>query len=155
RTRELSAMVAGSGSIGPRNWRGQVLRSRTERWVRSLVKEARAGTATASMGSALEIVAHHREPDGRLPGERTAAVELINLLRPTLAVGRYIVFTALALHLHPEHRERLQTGEDAEAEAFVQEVRRYFPFFPFVGGKVMEPFDWRGHRFGEGDWVLL
>src|SRR5690606_31064105 len=62
---------------------------------------------------------------------------------------------ALALHLHPEYRERLQTGEDAEAEAFVQEVRRLFPFFPFVGGKVMEPFDWRGHRFDEGDWVLL
>ena len=38
---------------------------------------------------------------------------------------------------------------------FVQEVRRFYPFFPLVGGRVMEPFEWRGHRFGRNDWVLL
>lgn len=33
RTRELGAMIDGAGSVGPRQWRGQVLRTRTERWL--------------------------------------------------------------------------------------------------------------------------
>lgn len=37
----------------------------------------------------------------------------------------------------------------------MQEVRRHFPFFPFVGGRAREEFDWRGRHFTEGTWVLL
>src|SRR3546814_11580671 len=75
--------------------------------------------------------------------------------RPTVAIARYVIFAALALHRRPDCRERLIAGSDAEREAFVQEVRRFFPFFPFVGGRVREGFDWRGHPFREGEWVLL
>ena len=38
---------------------------------------------------------------------------------------------------------------------FVQEVRRFYPFFPVIGGRVRQPFEWRDHRFALGDWVLL
>jgi fatty-acid peroxygenase len=34
-------------------------------------------------------------------------------------------------------------------------VRRLAPFFPLIGGRVREPFAWRGHRFASGDWLLL
>jgi fatty-acid peroxygenase len=37
----------------------------------------------------------------------------------------------------------------------VQEVRRYYPFFPSVAGHAREPFTWHGHRFAKGDWVML
>ena len=60
-----------------------------------------------------------------------AAVELINLVRPTVAVSWYIVFAALALHEHPGYREKLRTGDDAYAGLFVQEVRRFYPFAPW------------------------
>jgi cytochrome P450 len=40
-------------------------------------------------------------------------------------------------------------------EAFVQEVRRFYPFFPMVGGRSLEEFEGRGHRFEKGAWVLL
>jgi fatty-acid peroxygenase len=33
----------------------------------------------------------------------------------------------------------------------VQEVRRFYPFFPFVSGRVLTEFAWRGHRFARGD----
>lgn len=155
RTRELTAMISGSGSVGPRNWKGQFLRSRTERWVRDLLGQVRAGQTEAPPGSALRIVASHRDPDGELLDERSAALELINFLRPTVATARYIVFSAHALHTHPEYRDQLRATNGCEEEAFVQEVRRHYPFFPFVGGLVRAPFDWRGHTFQEGDWVLL
>ncbi len=155
RTRELTAMISGSGSVGPRNWKGQLLRSRTERWARNVISQVRAGQTEAPPGSALDIVASHRDSDGELLDERPAALELINFLRPTVATARYVVFSAHALHTHPEHREDLRATGEREEEAFVQEVRRHYPFFPFVGGLVREPFDWRGHPFQKGDWVLL
>jgi fatty-acid peroxygenase len=82
-----------------------------------------------------------------------AAVELLNVLRPTVAVARFVTFAALALHEHPRSKQKLRS--DDYLEHFVQEVRRYYAFFPFIGGHVREPFDWRGHRFTEGTWVLL
>ena len=61
-----------------------------------------------------------------------------------------------ALHLHDVPERRAEILEDAAArERFVQEVRRLTPFIPCMGGKVSEPFEWRGHRFRRGDWVLL
>jgi fatty-acid peroxygenase len=38
---------------------------------------------------------------------------------------------------------------------FVQEVRRFYPFFPLVGGRAREGFEWQGHRIPVGRWVLL
>ena len=38
---------------------------------------------------------------------------------------------------------------------FVQEVRRFFPFFPAVAGRVRETFEWRGYRFDRGTHVML
>jgi fatty-acid peroxygenase len=71
-----------------------------------------------------------------------------------VAVARYIVFGALAMHQHPEWRGRL-ASDDAALEMFVEEVRRFYPFFPAVGGRVLVPFDWEGFYFAKGDWVLL
>jgi fatty-acid peroxygenase len=82
-------------------------------------------------------------------------VELINVVRPIVAVSRFIVFAALALHQHPEWRARLAGAPDDVIEAFVQEVRRVSPFFPFIGGRVREQFAWSGRSFAQGEWVLL
>ena len=153
RTREFVSMFEGAGAVGPRNWRGQMLRHRTERWVRGLVDQARAGTLRPPDGSALHVVATHRDRDGQLLTTETAAVELINVLRPTIAVGRFVIYAALALHEHPEWRERVR--DDEQLRWFVQEVRRYYPFFPLVGGRVVDGFTWRGERFRRGDWLLL
>ncbi|MBB2962639.1 hypothetical protein [Methylobacterium sp. R2-1] len=69
------------------------------------------------------------------------AVELINVLRPTVANARYIVFSAMALHDHPDRRAAVADGKEA-ADRFTYEVRRFFPFIPFIGGRVREPFTW-------------
>lgn len=152
----FSAMIDGAGSIGPRNWRGQFRRARAERWVTRIVVDTRAGTIAPPKDSALRAISCHREPDGQLLDETTAAVELINILRPTVAIARYVVYAAIALHDHPRYRERFQEApDDAELECFVQEVRRLCPFFPFIGGRVLEPFEWKGHRFEPGTWVIL
>ena len=153
RTREFVAMFEGAGAVGPRNWRAQLLRHRAEQWVRGLVEQVRDGSLRPPPESALHVVATHRDRDGARLSVDAAAVELINVLRPTIAVGRFVVYAALALHEHPEWRERVT--DDEQLRWFVQEVRRYYPFFPVIGGRVLQEFSWRGRHFSQGAWLLL
>ncbi len=155
RTREFASMIEGAGAVGPRNWWGQLLRARTEDWIQRVIKQVRSGEIRVPEGSAAHVVAWHRDLNGELLEPEVAAVELINLLRPTVAVARFITFAALALHEHPEARRRLRDGDEAYLDWFVQEVRRFYPFFPVVGGRARTGFEWRGHHFGKGTWVLL
>jgi fatty-acid peroxygenase len=133
----------------------QLLRRRTERWIGRIVEEVRSGRREAADGSALEVIASHRDHNGKPLDTAVVAVELINILRPTVAIAHYVTFAALALHEHPEAAESVRTGGDAERERFVQEVRRLAPCFPLVAGRVVEPFEWRGYDFTEGRWLLL
>jgi fatty-acid peroxygenase len=145
RSRDFSAMIDGAGAIGARFARGMLARYRVERWLRDEIARLRARGEDDSPAS---CIAHHREPDGRPLDERVAAVELINLLRPTVALARWVTFAVLALHQSPLLRPRLLLH-------VVQEVRRFYPFFPAVGGRVRVPFEWRGRRFEPGEWVML
>lgn len=155
RTREISAMIDGAGAVGPRFVHGMLRRAHTEEWARDIVAAVRSGRFHVRADSAAFVISHYREPDGNLLDIKTAAVELINVLRPTVAVARYVTFAAHALELYPQWRSVLQSDGDESIEAFVQEVRRFYPFFPMVGGRALEEFEWRGHRFERGNWVLL
>lgn len=155
RAQEMGAMIDSAGSAGPRNWQAQLSRHRTEKWARDIIEQTRNGCKTVPEQCAVAVIARHRDIDGQLLSVRAAAVELLNILRPVVAVARFITFAALALHQHPQCRSRLSTGDERYTEFFVQEVRRFFPFFPCIGGRVRQPFDWKGHHFEEGEWVLL
>jgi fatty-acid peroxygenase len=151
---DLHAMIEGPAVVGPRHWRGLLARRRGERWIADVIERTRIGTHRAPAGSALTVIAEHRDARGRLLPRRIAAVELLNVLRPVVAVDRYIVFAALALHDHPAWRQRVR-DDDAATEQFVQEVRRYYPFFPAAAARVRRSFDWQGHHFPRGRRVLL
>jgi len=155
RTDDLRAMIEAPAAVGPRHRRGRSARNRAEHGLAVLVERVRAGTSVAPEGSALQAVARHRDLDGQLLDSRVAAVELLNLLRPTVAVDRFIIFAALALHANPQWRRRLRSGDGQDAEHFVQEVRRFYPFFPMQAARVHTPFDWQGLHFPPGRRVLL
>jgi fatty-acid peroxygenase len=154
-TSEFSAMVTGARGVGPRTWKALFLRQRTERWVQGVIREIREGKRQPPESSAAYVIATPRDLSGELLPVEVAAVELINIFRPTVAVARFIAFAAHALYHYPESRRYIDSAIDAEAELFVQEVRRFYPFFPFIGGRVREPFDWHGHHLESGTWVML
>lgn len=145
RIRDIVAMIDGSGAAGPRHWRGRVGRARAEWWLMRQLQAVRAHKLEAH--GALRTLA-----DSDLDA-RTAAVELLNLLRPTVAVARYIAFAALALHEYPHSAELV--GSDSLVEPFVHEVRRFYPFFPAVMARVRDAFEWHGVQFAEGERVML
>ncbi|GAA3760950.1 fatty-acid peroxygenase [Spinactinospora alkalitolerans] len=156
--RDLVAMVDGFATPGPRHWRARWARGRREAGLAGLVEDVRGGAVTAQPGSALDVVARHRDADGEPLHPRVAAVELLNVVRPTVAVCWFVAFAAHALHLWPRHRARLREGGEegaAYAEAFVQEVRRFYPFAPFIGGRAAADLTWRGEPIPAGALVLL
>jgi fatty-acid peroxygenase len=154
RASEFNAMVDGTGSIGPRNWKGHLLRRRTERWARKVIAEVRDGARQAPQGSALQVIASFRDENGQPMDLASAGVELINVLRPTVANARYVAFAAMALRDRPELAPEI-ASDDAALERFVHEVRRFYPFIPLMAGRVIEEFDWRGRHFARGEWVFL
>ncbi|NVI88695.1 cytochrome P450 [Actinomadura sp. BRA 177] len=152
-TRMLDALIEAPAAVGPRYLRGRAARKLADRWAAAHVTRARE---RVERGTALGEIASYRDTDGNLLPPDVAGVELLNVLRPTVAVARFVVFAAMALHGNPEWRHRLAMDDDPELlEAFVQEVRRFYPFFPLVAARAVRDFDWRGHRFPKGRRVLL
>lgn len=155
RTREIAALFDHAGSVGFRHLWPRSARKRADHWVAQIIGNIRSGHAHPPEQTAAHIISWYRDSDGELLPPHVAAVELMNVVRPTVAVSVYITFVAHALQEHPELRERLASGDEGYAECFVQEVRRFYPFFPAVAARVIQTFEWNGYRFPEGRRVLL
>lgn len=155
RTGQLAAMFDHAASFGLAHLWSRLARNRAERWSRDLIGQVRARRLWPSEETALSVIAWHRDPGGALLDPHTAAVELLNVLRPVVAVSVYVVLVALALHERPSQRERLSGDDDAFVAAFVDEVRRFYPLVPWIGARVARDFEWRGYRFPRGVRVLL
>ena len=147
---ELARIVDGFGG-DPRAYpRGWVARARCDRWARRLVEETRSGTRNPPPGSALAVWA------ATDLSARVAGVELLNVLRPTVAVAWLGAFAGLYLDEAPSWKERLRTGRTTDDHvAFAQEVRRCAPFVPVLAGKVRRAATHQGIRLRRGDRVVL
>lgn len=151
---QLAAMIDGAGGVGKRHWQARRARKEAENWLMELIRGQRAGMLVADHDRPLAVVAGYEDMNGEVLEERVAAVELLNLLRPTVAVSRFVIYAALELLAHPHWRQRLQQ-DDSALEPFAQEVRRLHAFFPFTAARVRKDFEWRGYAFKEGTRVLL
>lgn len=152
---QLSALFEAGGAVGLRHWRGRVDRDQVEKWVQGMIQAVRKGSLEAAADTPLYKISFHRDLSGQLLRLDVAAVELVNILRPIVAIAVYITFCALALYEHPEAREKLKNGSNEDYRMFVQEVRRYYPFFPMAVAKVRDDFLWNGHDFRKDTRVLL
>lgn len=151
RAAQLGSLYA--DAVSRHHLRARRSRRDAERWIETEIDALRAGRA-GGRGEALRAVAVHRDADGTPLPARVAAVELLNLLRPTTAVSVWIVFAAHALHRHPAWRDALR-AQPGLVECFVQEVRRHYPFFPLIAARARDGFEWEGVRFAAGRLALL
>ena len=153
----MADIVDGFGVIGPAYVKAAVARRRCDTWAVGLIRAAR-DRATGQPASWVEQVASFVDVDGDLLSEKTAAVELLNVLRPTVAVAWLASFAVMALVEHPDWRERIRTDNTEHGgvgEAFAHEVRRYYPFVPVLAARARHDLDFAGHRVLTGDRILL
>jgi len=135
RATTLATLYEDVAEFGWRHLRARLARRDSNRWAAALVESVRDGSRVPPDRCALVRFAHHRDLDGEPLHADVAAVELLNVLRPTIAVARYITFAVHALHTSPGCAERVWRDPDHELEPFVQEVRRHYPFFPLVAAR--------------------
>lgn len=138
-------------------------RAYSDRHAARLIRAVREGSLHASADTALQRWARHRDQDGRLLDERLAGIELQNVLRPMIAVARFVAFAAKELHERPAWRERI-AAEAAErgslldgplAVAFAQEVRRTAPFVPMLPGWARTDVEFGGEHVPAGARIVI
>lgn len=154
-SQDMVAMVDAFGSVGPRQVRGRLARRRQERRLAAVVTLVRSGEIEATPDSLLQHMAALTDPSGRALDPHTCAVELLNVIRPTVAVAWFIAYAGHALALEPHLRPGLAEGRASTAEAFAHEVRRFYPFAPFVGARAREASRWGEVELRPGDLALL
>ncbi|MGE7983435.1 cytochrome P450 [Solibacillus sp. NPDC093137] len=152
---DFRAMFESATAIGPSHWAGRHARNRVEKWMGNLIDQVREGKLNPEEGTALYTFSMHRDLEGNLLDQEVASVEVINILRPIVAIAVYITFSALAAHHYPEERKKLQSGNEKNTQMFVQEVRRFYPFFPFAAAEVKTDFTWKDYTFEKGTLTLL
>jgi fatty-acid peroxygenase len=153
--RRLAAVLDGFATPGPAYVRAVAARRQVGRWAGQLVRRVRTGELHPPPGSALQAAATLRHVDGRLLPERTAGVALLNVVRPTVAVAWFVAFAGKALHEHPEWRRRIADGDEVALAAFVQEVRRLYPFVPVLAARTRSAQDVLGVPLPRGGLVVL
>ena len=162
--RRLATVVDGFGVAGPAHLEARWSRRRSDAWAARVIHGARRGEPVAGRGSLLELAAWWRDADGHLLPVRTAAVELQNVLRPTVAVARFVAFGARQLVLGRDWRARLRaereergpcSGPGPLAVAFAQELRRASPFVPVLAAVARREFPVHDVVVPEGATVLL
>lgn len=153
RTEQLSMMFDQAGAI--KHFASRKARKKAQSWICNLVTDVRDGKHFVTEGSPVYQFIWFKDINGELLSPKIAAVEILNLLRPTVAVSLFLVFSTHALILHPECRQRLKTQEPGFLDNFVNEVRRYYPFFPALFARVKQDFDWNGMFFKQGTRVML
>lgn len=153
--KDLGALFESAGAAGPNHWRGRNARNRIEKWLQELTEKVRNGEIDTPKHTILHAFVWHRDVQNNLLEPETVAVELINILRPIVAISIYIAFIAHALDHHPTEKEKVKSRGEQYAGMFIQEVRRFYPFFPFAVAKVKQDFIWNGYTFAEGTMTLL
>jgi fatty-acid peroxygenase len=84
-----------------------------------------------------------------------AGVELLNILRPTVAVAYFGAYAAQALEAHPAWKDRLARGRTGDLRAFEHELRRWYPFTPLLTGRLLKDYEWAGTRFPRRSFMAL
>src|SRR5690625_5205304 len=155
RAKDLASLFESAVAVGPAYWVGRNSRNSLDKWISELIDEVRNGEVNMHDNTILYRFAWHYDMNGDLFNSKTAAVEIINLLRPIVAISIFINFLMLAVHHYPEEAEKLKFGDEHYKARFVQEVRRFYPFFPVIAARVKEDFIWKHYKFKEGTLMIL
>ncbi|CAM3860035.1 cytochrome P450 [Nocardioides zeicaulis] len=147
-SRRLATVVDGFGGAGTAYARAWAARLQLDRWARDLVGRARRDPGSVRDDTVLADIA--RGPGSGLD-PHLAGVELLNVLRPTVAVAWPGTFLARDLAGLADH----STLGDEARRSLGHEVRRTAPFVPALAGLVRRDTSFDGVALAPGDLLVL
>src|SRR5699024_11527049 len=91
------SMISGAVTSPTDHIKGITDRNESEKWAQDLIKDARENTVQGKEHLALYTFANATDLDGELLPVETAAVELLNIIRPTVAFTVWVALIGYAL----------------------------------------------------------
>jgi fatty-acid peroxygenase len=152
---DLWLTIQGPAYFGLKHFRARKARVRLEKWLQQILQDVRDLKCIVPEDTAAYQFAHATHANGRRMNLATAAVDMMNAVRPAVAVASFIAFAALALHRNPEWKEKLEADDEKWSAPFAHEVRRFYPFVPFLAARVKTDFTWKGHQFKKDRIALI
>ncbi len=131
-------------------------RERVEKFLEHQIKAVREGEQYAAPNTALYEFAHWKDLNDKPMDLHLCAVDLMNVVRPLVAVNRFVSYAVKALIEFDQERLKLQVTKDQNyAYKFAQEVRRIFPFVPFLPGRLKQNIEFDGYSLKKNTLIIL
>lgn len=149
------AMFEGTVNSASDHVNGLVGRKRSEKWAEGLIKDAREHPLDTNKNLALYVFASATDLKGNLLPLKTAAVELLNIIRPTVAITVWVDLLGHALFSKQDVYQKLAANFAELQDSFIDELRRYYPFFPMVPAISIRDIEIDGYLIPKDSWVVL
>src|SRR5690606_23425908 len=107
----LTSMFSDAGSP-KKHFLSRSARKKGESWISSIVKGIREKSSNVTEGSPIEVMANYRNFKGELLPVHVATVEILSLLRPTVAVSVYLLFSIHGLETNPSWKTKINRNEE-------------------------------------------
>lgn len=130
-------------------------RKESEKWAQELIKEARKHPVPGKENRALYTFANATDLNGELLPVEVAAVDLLNIIRPTVALTVWVALMGHALFAKEGIYNALQADFANLQDPFIQEMRRYYPFFPMLPAISISDVEIDGYEIPKDSWVVL
>lgn len=149
------SMISGTFTSPIDHIKGVEDRKKSEKWAQDLIKEAREHPVPGKENHALYAFASATNLDGELLPVDVAAVELLNIIRPTLALTVWAALMGHALFSRSDIYEKLSENFEDLQDSFIQEMRRFYPFFPALPAISLQEVEVDGYVIPKDSWVAL
>lgn len=149
------SMISGTFTSPIDHIKGVENRKKSEQWAQRLIEDARANPVPGKEDVALYAFAQATDLDGNLLPIEVAAVELLNIIRPTVALTVWAALMGHALFSRPDLKQQLKNDFTEFQDPFIQEMRRYYPFFPMLPAIALKDVSVDGYLIPKDSWVIL
>lgn len=153
--RNQISMISGAVTSPVDHLKGVKDRNESEKWAQELIEEAREHPVPGKENLALYTFANATDLDGELLPVEVATVELLNIIRPTVALTVWVALMGHALFSKNNVYEKLKSDFDTLQDPFIQEMRRYYPFFPMLPAVAVRDVEVDGYTIPKDSWVVL
>src|SRR5699024_12481961 len=84
-----------------------------------------------------------------------AAAERLYIIRPTVPLTVSVALIGHGVFAENNVYDDLKADFDNLQDSFIQEMRRYYPFFPMLPAIAVDDVEVNGYQIPKGSWVVL